>query len=381
MSLMINKFVASGLALVGMLSGGSAVSLLTPARSLAARVYEQPLPFIIQLRPEPLPFTPTEFYVADVLDQRADKQPFASLVLRADKPAELVDLQGGTASALERYIGQALRRNTKLRPIVLRVTAGKLVETIGPRGSVNGRLTLTLAFDVRREDENLSLVTFQGSARYQRPLGQTDVIERTIRQSINEGLRYLNNYMNKEVDNVPTLAGKLAVSLTDVKTRTPASSDTVFYDPNRPLTWDDFRAAPPVNNRYAAQIMPGVSYAGKSDVNKGTVNVRLKLKVFMLKSQSWVKPIGHNDYALNHEQRHFDIARLGMEEFKRALNPDSLSLNDYNSNIQYRYIEMYRELGKRQQQYDDETRHGIDQGAQARWNAQIDAELRKFGYK
>lgn len=91
--------------------------------------------------------------------------------------------------------------------------------------------------------------------------------------------------------------------------------------------------------------------------------------------------MGHNDYALNHEQRHFDLARLGMEQFRQALNPDSLSLNDYNSNIQYRYIEMYRELGKRQQQYDDETRHGIDQAAQARWNARIDAELRKFGYK
>ncbi|CCG98650.1 hypothetical protein FAES_0639 [Fibrella aestuarina BUZ 2] len=381
MYLIINKFAIGGLALVGLLFGGSVMNPTGPANARITSLHVPPLPAVIQLRPEPLPFTPTEFYVADVLDQRAEKTPFANLILRPDKPAEPVDLQGGTGPALEQYIGQIVRRNTKLRPIVLRVTAGKLIETAGPRGSVSGKLALTLAFDVRREDENLSLVTFQGNARYQRPVGQTDVIERTIRQSVNEGLRYLNNYMNKEVDNVPALAGKLAVSLTDVKTRTPASSDTVFYDPDRPLTWDDFRALPPVNNRYAAQIMPGVSYEGKSQVEKGTVNVRLKLKVFMLKSQSWVKPIGHNDYALNHEQRHFDLARLAMEEFKQILNPDSLSLNDYNSNIQYRYIEMYRELGKRQQQYDDETRHGIDEGAQARWNAQIDRELRRYGYK
>ncbi|MEZ0608637.1 DUF922 domain-containing protein [Fibrella sp. WM1] len=381
MSLIINKFMMASLVAVGLLCWGLVLNPNSPADSQTATVRLPLPPAVIQLRPEPLPFTPTEFYVADVLDQRAEKESFASLVLRPDKPAEPVDLQGGTGPALARYIDQIVRRNTKLRPIVLRVTAGKLTETAGPRGSVSGKLALTLAFDVRREDENLSLVTFQGNARYQRPIGQTDVIERTIRQSVNEGLRYLNNYMNKEVDNVPALAGKLAVSLTDVKTRTPASSDTVFYDPDRPLIWDDFRAIPPPNNRYAAQIMPGVSYEGKSQVEKGTVNVRLKLKVFMLKSQSWVKPIGHNDYALNHEQRHFDIARLAMEEFKQALNPDSLSLNDYNSNIQYRYIEMYRELGKRQQQYDDETRHGIDQDVQARWNAQIDRELRRYGYK
>jgi hypothetical protein len=338
-------------------------------------------PTVITLRPEPLPFTPTEFYIATVRDERPTREPFASLLLRSDKTAEPVDLQGGTALAIERYIGQSMRQNTRLRPIVLRITAGRLTETAGPRGSVNGRLTLTMAFDVRREDEALSLVTYQGSARYQRPLSQTDVVERTIRQSINDGLRYLNSYLNKEADNVPALAGKLTIALTDVKTRTPASSDTVFYDPARPLTWDDFRGAVPMGNRFAAQIMPGVSYEGKSSTEGGKINVRLKLKVFMLKSQSWVKPIGHNDYALNHEQRHFDIARLGMEQFKQLLNPDSLSLNDYNSNIQYRYIEMYRALGKRQQQYDDETQHGINQAAQARWNAQIDAELRKFGYK
>ena len=335
---------------------------------------------VIALRAEPLPFTPAEFYVADVLDQRPVKSSFAQLMLRPDRPAEAIDLEGGTGPALERYIAQSLHRNTKLRPIVLRITAGKLTETPGPRGSINGKLELGLAFDVRREDENLSLISYQGNARYQRPPGQTDVIEKTIRQSVNEGLKYLNNFMNKEAGNFPALAGGLTISVTDIKSRTPASSDTVFYDPDRALTWNDFLAPPPSNNRYAAQIMPGVAYEGHSVVEKGKIKVVLKLKVFMIKSQSWVREVGHNDYALNHEQRHFDIARLAMERFKQALNPDSLSLNDYNSNIQYRYIEMYRALGERQQRYDTETTHGINQAAQARWNRQIDAELRSFGY-
>ena len=335
----------------------------------------------IALRAEALPFTPTEFYIADVLDQRPVKSAFAQLILRPDRPAETVDLDGGTGPAIERYIAQSLRRNTKLRPIVLRITAGKLTETPGSRGSISGKLELGLAFDVRREDENLSLISYAGNARYQRPPGQTDVIEKTIRQSLNEGLKYLNNFMNNRAESYPALAGGLMISVTDVKTRTPASSDTVFYDPDRALTWDDFLAPPPPANRYAAQIMPGVAYEGHSVVEKGKIKVMLKLKVFMIKSQSWVKEVGHNDYALNHEQRHFDIARLAMERFKQALNPDSLSLNDYNSNIQYRYIEMYRGLGERQQRYDAETSHGINQAAQERWNSHIADELRKFGFK
>ncbi len=336
---------------------------------------------VIALQPETLPFTPTEFYIESVQDQRPRREPFANLIFRSDQPATPVDLDGGTAPAIYRYITRSLKQNRSLKPIVLRVTVGNLTETAGPKGIINGRLNLSLAFDVRREDEQLSLISYQGNARYQRPPGQTKVIEKVIRQSVNEGLKYLNNYMNKESDNVPALANKITITFNNITTRTPASSDTVFYHPDRPLTWDDFRAPPPATSRYAAQIMPGVTYEGHSEVDKGKINVKLKLKVFMLKDQSWVRPIGHNDYALNHEQRHFDIARLAMEDFIRRLNPDSLSLNDYNSNIQYQYIEMYRALGLRQQQYDNETGHGINQSIQGLWNAKIDAELRTFGLK
>lgn len=336
---------------------------------------------VIALQPEVLPFTPTEYYIESVQDKRPQRDAFASLIIRPDKSNTPVDLDGGTAPAIYKYITRSLKQNHSLRPIVLRITVGNLTETAGPKGAISGRLNLSLAFDVKREDEQLSLVTYQGNARYQRPPGQTQVIEKVIRQSVNEGLRFLNNFMNKDSDNVPVLANKLSVTFSNVTTRTKASSDTVFYDPDRPLTWDDFQATPPASSRYAAQIMPGVSYEGHSEVEKGNINVKLKLKVFMLKSQSWVKSIGHNDYALNHEQRHFDISRLAIEDFRKRVNPDSLSLNDYNSNIQYRYIEMYRALSLRQQQYDDETNHGINQTVQARWNARIDAELRTFGLK
>ncbi|MEZ0538391.1 DUF922 domain-containing protein [Fibrella arboris] len=336
---------------------------------------------VITLQPESLPFIPTEYYIESVQDRRPQRDAFATLLLRPDQPATPVDLNGGTGPAIYTYIARSLKQNRSLRPIILRITVGNLTETAGPKGTINGRLSLSLAFDVKREDEQLSLVTYQGNARYQRPPGQTQVIEKVIRQSVNEGLKFLNNFMNKESDNVPVLANKLTVTFNTVTTRTAASNDTVFYDPDRPLTWDDFRATPPTTSRYAAQIMPGVSYEGHSDIDKGSINVKLKLKVFMLKSQSWVKAIGHNDYALNHEQRHFDIARLAMEDFKRRVRPDSLSLNDYNSNIQYQYIEMYRALSNRQQQYDDETAHGINQAVQARWNTRIDTELRTFGLK
>ncbi len=340
-----------------------------------------PPPPVLSLPISPLPFVATTYYIETVQDERPGNEPFAQLILRPDRPAEPVDLSGGTATALARYVAGSLRQNRKGRPIILRITVGNLTETVGPRGVINGRLLLTMAFDVTREDEQFSLITYRGNARYQRAPGQTQVIEKTICQTLNGGLQYVHTYLTGETGHVPALANKLAIYYTNIAPRTPARSDTVFYDPARPLTWDDFRGTPPPASRYAAQIMPGVAYEGKTDQAKGQINIRLNLRVFMLKSQSWVKPVGHNDYALNHEQRHFDLARLGMESFKKRLHPDSLSLNDYNSNIQYQYIEMYRALSNRQQQYDQQTGHGTNPAEQTRWNALIDEELRSFGLR
>jgi hypothetical protein len=105
------------------------------------------------------------------------------------------------------------------------------------------------------------------------------------------------------------------------------------------------------------------------------------MKTFMLKSSSWVKPPALNAYSLNHEQRHFDIARIITERFKSKLHPDSLSIEDYNSNIQYQFLESYREMSRLQELYDSETNHGLNVAAQERWNARIDADLKMYGIK
>jgi hypothetical protein len=38
-------------------------------------------------------------------------------------------------------------------------------------------------------------------------------------------------------------------------------------------------------------------------------------------------------------------------------------------------------MNRLQEQYDGETRHGLDREAQERWNRRIDEELRAFGVR
>ncbi|QJW88296.1 hypothetical protein HNV11_02345 [Spirosoma taeanense] len=337
----------------------------------------------IRLQPQSLPFTPKEFYIAAVSDQRSESGPVARLALVLNQPPQSVDLEHGLVGGIRQFINQSVRPNKTLRPIAMRVTQFRLTETaVGNR--VTGHFLFAAAFDLLGKNEDGSetstrLTTYRGSVNYTRPLSQTTVIEPTIRQAVVASLRTLNDYMTREVSQNEKLATGLKVIFTDDSRMT--DDDTVHYNPDRKLTWNDFRAEPRRGSHYAAEIFTSFAYEGKSTVKEGIINVNLTVKSYMLKSSSWGRTEARNDYALNHEQRHFDITKIIAERFKRKLHSDSLTLEDYNSIIQYQFIESFRDMNRMQEQYDAETGHGTNQMAQERWNQRIDAELRTFGVK
>ncbi|AKD53605.1 hypothetical protein [Spirosoma radiotolerans] len=335
----------------------------------------------IRLRSEQFPFTPKEFYIAAVTDQRPDRGPVARLALVLNQAPQPVDLDKGVAISLHHFIDQGVRQNKALRPIAMRVRQCRVSETaVGNR--VSGQFSFAVTFELLGKDDagvttSTRLTDYQGSATYTRPLGNLDVIESTIRQAVVSSLRSLNEYMKRESGRNEKLARSLKINFIDDTRIT--DDDTVHYNTARKLTWADFQAAPRQGSHYAAEVFTSFSYEGKSMVKDGIIILNLQAKAYMLKPSSWARSDARNAYALNHEQRHFDITKIIVERFKRKIHPDSLTLEDYNSITQYQFIESFREMSKMQTQYDDETNHSLNQPAQERWNQKIDAELRSLG--
>lgn len=339
----------------------------------------------ISLRPETVSFTPTEYYIAEVIDDRSDKSSVGRWATASNQPLTAVNLSGGAAANIQQFIKQSLRQNTKLRRVALHITDLQLTESNPQnRPFTEGRISFGVAFYLLRSEDAYStpakLTEFRNTIRYSRPLSQPAVVEQSIRQSLVASLKYFNDYMNRESKNDERLASDIKVVFNDY-IHNRANDDTVFYELSRPLTWKDFQATPRPMSRYAAEVNPNFAYTGRSSVNHGVITVSLTVKVFTLKSGSWARDIAKNEYSLNHEQRHFDIAKIVAERFKKKVAPDSLTIEDYNSIIQYQFIESYREMNKLQEKYDGETNHGLNQAEQARWNQWIDAELKKHGIK
>lgn len=335
----------------------------------------------IRLRSESLPFTPKEFYIATVTDQRPEHGPVARLALVLNQATQPVDLEGGVSTSFKQFINQGLKQNKSLRPIAMRIRQCRVSEMANGQ-RVSGQFTFSVAFELLGKDDSdnetsTRLTEYRGSATYTRPLGQTAVIESTIRQTLAASLRSLNEYMNRESGRNEKLAKSLKINFLDDTRIT--NDDTVHYNPARKLVWADFKAEPRRGSHYAAEVFTSFAYEGKSTVKDGVIILNLSAKAYMLKESSWGRPDARNAYALNHEQRHFDIVKIIAERFKRKIQTEIHSLEDYNSQMQYEFIESFREMHRLQTQYDDETNHSLNQAAQERWNQKIDAELRSFG--
>lgn len=149
------------------------------------------------------------------------------------------------------------------------------------------------------------------------------------------------------------------------------ASDTLFYHTTRKLRWTDFTATPPLRGKSGAVAYTSFAYEGKSLLKKDTLQINLILQVFFVKSSSWVKPIVRDAEGLAHEQLHFDITWLVALRYQQRIKNMELTVEDYDSIIQYQYIESFREMNKLQDAYDAETNHGQDPIAQQKWKRTV----------
>lgn len=326
-------------------------------------------------------FVPGEYYIKGLIDDRTDRSPVAFLVpnARSGSQLETVDLEGGAMNALENYFFGVIPRNEQLRPIVIRVKDLKIVESLheAASGVVAGEVFLDFSFELDREGDLVHLLDFQGGVSYKRGVRQFYLIPPVLKRSINNSLKYFNDWIENESDRDIKLLRDVTIRIRDYQQE--MKDDTVFYDPRRPLTWEDFTGRPRFNN-YAASIFASIGYEGNSWIEEGRVVVDLAFKTYMLKSSSWVKG-ENNGYGLNHEQRHFDIAKIVVERLKERVRQLNLQPHNFDRKVSFHYLEAYREMNRLQEQYDRETAHGLNGRVQEQWNRKIDEELAQFGIK
>ncbi|SEO86451.1 protein of unknown function [Mucilaginibacter gossypiicola] len=319
---------------------------------------------------------PNEFYIANVIDERAERNAVAWLLPVPGNAAVMkykVDLQGGAATAVKQFTDYAIAVNKTLRPVVVRIKKLKLNEMAMPDGRIEGRLEIQLWFELKKDEGNVHLVDYPAATTYYRSTEQQYDTGVLISRALGAGFEFFNKWVNREADTNIKLAKGVKLIFTDYSEQ--PEGDTIYYSAKRPLTWNDFQDKAR-GGKYVAEVMPGFGYTEQVEVIKAIVAVRISMKVFLPKSAAWVKPEGRTTFALNHEQRHFDIVAIVARHFKQALMAMKLPVDNYDGYINVQYLDSYREMNQLQEQYDNETNHGTNQYYQQEWNTKIDGLLR-----
>ncbi|MFD2201201.1 DUF922 domain-containing protein [Shivajiella indica] len=234
-----------------------------------------------------------------------------------------------------------------------------------------GEIQLIMGFFKIGSNEPVQLIDYSGSVNYRRSTNRMDMIENVVNRVFGAGLDYFNTWMNMQVGSNRHLATSVRLEINDEPKA--SNEDTVYYDPKRPLQWNDFSDRPNPKSRFNASIFASFSIQGRSLMESGSIVQTIELDVYMLPGQSWVRST--SDYALNHEQKHFDVARIVADRLVSKLKSIELNPDWYEATINDAYFDAYREMNRLQEIYDKETGHGTDKIAQEKWNRMIDEAL------
>lgn len=339
--------------------------------------------FII-LKDEKLTIQPKEFFVAKLIDNRENQEAVAWLFQptfnKVNTPKKIaIDLKNGSFRAIKQFIAYALPQNQQYHALEIYLKKFKVVETPAGTSQVRGDVEFSFSFNLLNEfGESKHLSNYSSSSVYYRnPRNQIDV-EPILRQMLEKGLIYVDGWMNKQAGSNILLAKRTDVKFTDYFDQ--VEGDTIYYSANRPLKWDDFQSKTGTG-KFEAMIFASFGYNEQVTLNNGVIHIVLELKVYVPKSACWVKNGSSTNYALNHEQRHFDIAKIVAERFRRKLYNVMLPVNNYDGIINVSYFDALRELNNLEKQYDDETAHGINNTIQNEWDIKIDSWLHEFNIK
>ncbi len=177
-------------------------------------------------------------------------------------------------------------------------------------------------------------------------------------------------------------AGQEVVKVVFVEDSRPEDerSDTLFYH-QRTVEARDYRGKARPGSKSEAVSFTSFAFDGGTRRFRDTLEIRLVLQVFWVKSASWTRTMPPSYHTLEHEQIHFDITRLVAERFRKKIVSLPLTMEDHDSRIQYEYLESFREMNRLQEQFDDEVHSGQNAARQAEWRNRIRQALLAEGVK
>ena len=143
----------------------------------------------------------------------------------------------------------------------------------------------------------------------------------------------------------------------------------INWSEDKRLKWEDFKAAPQKIGDVAALTAThlGFSY----NVVNGKISYKIECRFETNRSWGMVK----NNWILNHEQGHFDIAEIYSRKLFKAISAYQFSKTTFQKDLDTIYKKLVDEKDQYQQLYDLETNYSRNKSEQEEWLIKIKNDL------
>ncbi|WP_228409772.1 DUF922 domain-containing protein [Chryseobacterium sp. T16E-39] len=149
-------------------------------------------------------------------------------------------------------------------------------------------------------------------------------------------------------------------------------SQKIIWSDQQKLEWSNFKSKVKTmrNPDVVAYTHCGWEYSSTVSSDP-SVPVKIKITTIFREDKSWKDPKRINDYALLHEQKHFDIAEIYARKLRKEVMEHIKTSSDYNKNFKIIYNRILNEYKDFQIAYDRDTQNGMNKEKQAQYNASI----------
>ncbi|HEX9513592.1 MAG TPA: hypothetical protein VF939_24040 [Puia sp.] len=334
----------------------------TPGTSLVAQDTR-----IIRLKQERLTAKPVNFHIAAVKDDRADTSTIGSVRAGVFSRKEVsLNLPGGAAKALDEFLKANLAKDEHNFPIVLHISQLEVAEQTGGLKS-ESEVRMTIGFYGGAQ----KIMEYKGSNTIQAGVDATRYIEQLIRKSLDNMLQQFDAWCGSNKEQVQAILGGPSIHIDAEIKAEVQDSERIAYSPLRPLTLDDFIGNPDDLSRAAAITYSGLDVKYNTEALYGQIKVMVTIVPFFDKTRSWCRATSRNKKTLLHEQQHFNITAIKACELVASIKNYSFTMTGYMKELEQLYRQKEKEIAQWQEQYDQETHHGLIAAAQDKWVTRI----------
>ena len=156
-------------------------------------------------------------------------------------------------------------------------------------------------------------------------------------------------------------------------------SQKIEWNENRKLVWNDFKSKK--NNQHGKDVVAYTHCGWIYSVTKSTNlkgEVKVNVKTIFNEDQSWKDDQRINDYVLNHEQKHFDIAEVYARKIRKEVALKIKKSGDFDRYFQGLYTRILKDYKNFQALYDKVTQNGMNKEKQSEYDRMISDELEQL---